>query len=114
MVGIFSILFGALVPVFNFLTIFLANMGRSVGDFMANSGRSGLMNRELKEYPEEAGAIDTIFAPLGTAVGSFVGGMLVGILGFSPLFVFGGIFVLLIVVLGKALGSTAVQATGHN
>jgi len=66
-----------------------------MGVLMAGSGRSGLINRELKEYPEEAGAIDTIFSPLATALGALISGILIAFLGFNLLFIFGGIFVLI-------------------
>ena len=66
-----------------------------MGALMADSGRSGLINRELKEYPEEAGAIDTIFSPLATALGALISGILIAFLGFNLLFIFGGIFVLI-------------------
>jgi len=94
MAGVFTALFGLLMPVLNFFNILLTNIGRSAGALFASSGRSGLVNRKLKDYPEEAGAIDTIFSPLGTALGSFISGFLIVILGFNFLFVLGGIFVL--------------------
>lgn len=100
-VGLFTILFGAVIPFLNFLSILLLNIARSIGSLMANSGRSGLVNRELKEEPEEAGAIDTIFSPLGTALGSLISGLIIGFLGFNLLFVAGGVFVLLTGVLAR-------------
>lgn len=98
MVGLFTILFGAIIPFLNFLSILLINTARSIGGLMANSGRSGLVNRELKEYPEEAGAIDTIFSPLGMALGSLISGLIIGLLGFNLLFLFGGVFVFTVVI----------------
>ncbi len=100
--SLFAILLGIAAPVLNFFSILLINIGRSVGGLMANSGRSGLLNRELKDYPEEAGAIDTVFAPLGTALGSLISGLLIGLLGFNLLFVFGGVFVLIVTILGRS------------
>jgi predicted MFS family arabinose efflux permease len=99
--GSFTILLGILMPVLNFFSILLINIGRSFGGLMANSGRSGLVTRELKEYPEEAGAIDTIFSPLGTALGSLISGLIIGLLGFNLLFVFGGVFVFTVVMVVK-------------
>ena len=99
--GLFTILFGLLTPLLNFFTVLLINLGRSIGGLMANSGRSGLINRQLKEYPEEAGAIDTIFSPLGVALGSLISGVLVGFLGFNFLFILGGLFVLIMWMIGK-------------
>ena len=100
-VGIFTILFGLLVPVLNFLSILLINIGRSAGALITNSGRSGLVNKRLKDYPEEAGAIDTIFAPLSTAIGSLISGFAIAFLGYNLLFIFGGAFVLIIGCLAK-------------
>lgn len=99
--GSFTILFGILMPVLNFFSILLINIGKSVGNLMANSGRSGLVNRQLKEYPEEAGAIDTIFSPLGTALGSLISGLIISLLGFNLLFVFGGALVFTVVMVVK-------------
>ncbi|MCK5044694.1 MFS transporter [Candidatus Parcubacteria bacterium] len=113
-VAVFSILFGLFGMVLNALVFFkisiitaaviLALMiGKSIGDFIANSGRSSLLSRKLKEYPEEAGAIDTIFAPLGAGIGSLVAGLAIGFLDFSLLFILGGAIVLATVMLGKRL-----------
>ena len=95
MVGIFTLLFGFLIPVLNFFGILLVNIGRSAGSLIANSGRSGLVNKKLEGYPEEAGAIDTVFSPLGTALGSLVSGLAIAFLGYNFLFILGGFFVLL-------------------
>jgi len=112
--GIFTLLFGIsgfcfksflIVKAF-YLTasvIFLIIMAKSVGAFLANSSRSGLVSQKLKKYPEEAGAVDTIFAPLGAAFGSLIAGLIIGFLGFSNLFILGGVFVLAIVILAKFL-----------
>jgi len=89
------------VPVLNFLSILLINIGRSAGALITNSGRSGLVNKRLKDYPEEAGAIDTIFAPLSTAIGSLISGFAIAFLGYNLLFIFGGAFVLIIGYLAK-------------
>jgi MFS family permease len=91
MVGIFTIFFGALASFLNFLIVLIIDLGRYAGQLMTNSGRSGLVNRKLKDFPEEAGAIDTVFAPLGTALGSLVAGFLIGFLGFNLMFILGGI-----------------------
>ncbi len=94
--GISTILFGLFIPVLNFFSILLINIGRSAGALVANSGRSGLLNKKLKDYPKEAGAIDTIFAPLGTALGSLISGIAIVSLGYNFLFISGGAFVLII------------------
>ena len=98
--GFFSILLG-LLPFLNFFSILLIMIGRAFGGLIAGSGRSGLLSKRLKEYPEEAGAIDTIFSPLGIALGSLISGFLIGPLGYSLLFMLGGVIVLLASVLGR-------------
>ncbi len=94
--GLFSILFGLSLPFLNFLIILLINLGRSAGSLICGAGRSGLVNKNLKDMPEEAGAIDTIFAPLGVALGAFIAGLIIGPLGYGLLFILGGLFVLII------------------
>jgi len=101
--GIFSILFGAMVPMINFFNILLINFGRVAGDLICNSGRSGLISQKLKENPEEAGAMDTIFSPLGIALGTLISGSIIGFLGFQLLFIFGGIFIIVVGILTSNL-----------
>ena len=96
--GGLSVLFGAMLPILNFLTVLLINLGRLVGSFVCNAGRSGLISRNLKEKPEEAGAIDTVFAPLGVALGAFISGLIIGPLGYGFLFILGGVLVCLVSV----------------
>ena len=101
--GALSIVLGGLGVFANFYTIFLVKFGQSIGGLMSGSGRSGLLSQKLKEHPEEAGAIDTIFSPLGVALGSLVAGLIIGFLGFNNLFIFGGIFVVAVAIIGKGL-----------
>ena len=101
--GILSIVLGGLGVFANFYTIFLVKFGQSISGLMSGSGRSGLLSQKLKEHPEEAGAIDTIFSPLGVALGSLVAGLIIGFLGFSNLFILGGIFVVAVAVIGRKL-----------
>ena len=96
--GGFSTLFGAMLPVLSFLPVLLINMGRLVGSLICNAGRSGLISRNLKQKPEEAGAVDTVFAPLGVALGAFVSGLIIAPLGYRFLFILGGVLVCLISV----------------
>lgn len=103
MSGLFSIILGSLGAFANFCTIFLADLGQSIGGFISSSGRSGLISQKLKAYPKEASVIDTVFSPLGTALGSLVAGLIVGFLGFSNLFIVAGIFVIVVAILGKGL-----------
>ena len=100
-VGFFSILFGAIMPVLNFLSILAINIGRSAGGLICSASRSGLISSELKADPEEASALDTIFAPLGIALGALISGAIIGFLGFQFLFIAGGVFVILAAVFAK-------------
>ncbi len=104
--GVSSIFFGVLVPVLNFFSILLISLVRSAGTLITNSGRSGLISQKLKENPEEAGAIDTVFSPLGVALGALISGVIISTAGYSPLFVLGGIFVVIVGLLGKRLAKT--------
>jgi MFS family permease len=99
--GLFSVLFGTALPFLNFLLVLLINLGRSAGNLVCNAGRSGLVSQKLKADPEEAGAIDTIFAPLGVALGALVSGLIIGFLGYQFLFVLGGFLVVVVSFLIK-------------
>jgi len=92
-----------MVPMINFFNILLINFGRVAGDLICNSGRSGLISQKLKENPEEAGAMDTIFSPLGIALGALISGSIIGFLGFQLLFIFGGIFIIVVGILTSNL-----------
>ncbi len=101
--GLSSVLLGAGAGFLNFLTVLTITTVGSIGDLMANSGRSGLFTKKMKNYPEETAAIDTIFSPLGTAIGSLLSGVLIGLLGFNLLFIFGGLFILATTIIAKIL-----------
>ena len=101
--GIFSIILGVLGVFSNFYTIFLVKLGEGIGGLMSGSGRSGLLTKKLKEQPKEAGAIDTIFSPLGVGLGSLFSGLIIGFLGFSNLFILGGVFVAVATIIGRKL-----------
>ncbi len=105
--GFFSIALGSLGGFANFSSIFFVKIGQAVGGLMSGSGRSGLLSQRLKEHPKEAGALDTIFSPLGAALGSLLSGLIIGILGFSNLFILGGIFVFVVAMVGKKLSQKA-------
>ncbi len=68
---------------------------------ICNAGRSGFVSQKLKEDPEEASAIDTIFAPLGVALGALVSGLIIGFLSYQLLFILGGILVVSVSLLAK-------------
>ena len=99
--GFFSLLLGLFSVFLNFFSVLLIMIGKAFGGLMTGSGRSGLISKRIKDYPEEAGAINTIFSPLGIAFGALISGLLVGVLGYSFLFIFGGVFVFLVGILGR-------------
>lgn len=99
--GLFSILFGAIQPILGFVSVLLIRLGQGGGDLICESGRSGLVSEKLREKPEEAGAIDTIFSPLGSALGALIGGLLIVFLGYQLIFILGGILILGVGILGK-------------
>ena len=101
--GVFTLLIGVLAIFSNFALIVFLMTGRSAGTLMCGSGRSSIISKNFREKPEEAGAIDTIFNPLGIALGSLLGGFIAVSFGFSYLFIGGGIFVILVVSLSRVL-----------
>ena len=104
--GTFSVLFGLATNFLNFFTVIFLMIGKSIGALMAGSGRSGLFATKLRKYPEESAAIDTIFVPLGTALGALIGGLIVGALGFPLIFILGGILILITGSFGHRLAKT--------
>lgn len=96
--GAFSVVIGCFSSFLNFITMLFIDSFRSLGRFMVNTGRSSLISSQLKDYPKAAGSIDTIFSPLGVALGSLLGGFLIEFLGYRQLFFFGGIIVLLVCI----------------
>lgn len=88
--AIFSIALGALVGFLNFFIVLFLFLGKSAGVFVVDTARSGLVAEKLKANSEEAGAIDAVFSPLGTAIGSLISGLLIGSLGFGLMFILGG------------------------
>jgi len=101
--GFSSIFLGIFVPILNFFSLFLINLMRSAGSLICNSGRSGLISQKLKEEPEEASTLDTIFSPLAGSLGALISGFLIGIFGYQLLFIFGGFFVVLVSLILKNL-----------
>ncbi len=102
--GIFSVLFGVLMPVLNFFSVLLIDLGRLTGSLVCNSSRSGIVSRRLKKSPEEAGAIDTVFSPLGVALGALISGILINFFSYQLLFIFAGSFVIGIAILASNIG----------
>lgn len=88
--AIFSIALGAFAGFLNFFVILFLFLGKSAGVYISDAARSSLVAEKLKSDFKEAGAIDAVFSPLGTAIGSLISGLLIGSLGFGPMFIFGG------------------------
>ncbi|MCK4520347.1 MFS transporter [Candidatus Parcubacteria bacterium] len=87
---------------FKFLTfnsLFIVKIVERMSYLMINSGRSGYFARKFKKFPEEIGAIDTLFIPLGVAVGSLLGGFLLNFFSFAVIFQWFGIFLLICTIL---------------
>ncbi|MFH1036912.1 MAG: MFS transporter [Patescibacteria group bacterium] len=85
--GFFSFLLGGFYSIMNFYTVFVVTLGNYIGSLIADSGRSGLLSRKLKDHTEESAAIDTIFSPLATSIGAVIGGLIIGPLGYPLIFV---------------------------
>ncbi len=64
------------------------------GRVIAGAGRSGFLSKIFENIPEESGAFDTLFAPLGVGMGSFLGGVLISYLTFAQIFILGGTLLL--------------------
>ena len=97
--GVFSSFFVFPLSVLGFWPVFIVDFFKGAGSFMCNTGRSSLIARKFKDEPEEAAAFDTIFSPLGVALGSFTAGLLIGPLGYGWLFYCGGATVLAVVAM---------------
>ncbi len=96
-----SILFGMLGKTIAFIPAILLMVVKDLGSFMANSGRSGSVTHSLAKHPEEAGAIDTIFSPLGQSLGFLIAIFALQNISYSAMFVSGGVLVLVLtLVLG--------------
>lgn len=79
--------------------LLFVNTSKSFSDFMMNSRRSGAISKEFPEHAIEAGVVDTIFAPLGVALGALIGGFIVSTFGFQVLFITGAAIVLIVTLL---------------
>ncbi|MBI4089172.1 MAG: MFS transporter [Candidatus Levybacteria bacterium] len=100
-----SILFGIFGSGIGFMGILILMEMMELGGFITNTIRSGILSKTFAKDSSETAAIDTIFSPLGTAMGAMLGGLLIGILGFPLLFGLGGIIVLLVSFWAKILFS---------
>lgn len=94
--GIFSLLIGQFGIFLGFVGVLILNGMLDLGSFISSSARSGFISKIFSSHPSETGALDTIFSPLGVALGSLIGGLLIGYIGYSGIFIFGGIAVFLL------------------
>ncbi len=94
--GLATVAFGILAPITNLLGIFLIMMVDSFGSLLVGSGKSAILAGKLKNYKEEASTIDTIMTTLGPALGAFVGGIVISLIGFQFTFLIAGIVVFLL------------------
>jgi len=96
-----SIIIGLTVAVVGFAGVLVLMEIGELGSFLSNSSRSGFMSKAFSTFPHGSAVLDTIFSPLGTALGAMLGGLLVSHIGYSGIFVFGGILILLLTFLIK-------------
>ncbi|OGE84088.1 MAG: hypothetical protein A2846_01860 [Candidatus Doudnabacteria bacterium RIFCSPHIGHO2_01_FULL_49_9] len=97
--GLASILLGLLGSKIGVVGIFAVDILKTSSAFIVGAMRSGLIAMDFTDYSEEAGVIDTIFAPLGTAIGAFIGGILVDSIGYGSTFKIAGLFIITITII---------------
>jgi|GEM_PF-683697 len=78
-----------------------AEAGRRQASLAAEAGRPKASlapeaGRRQASLAAEAGGLDTMFSPLGTALGSLTAGFLIGPLGYQGLFFWGGVVVIVL------------------
>lgn len=94
-----TILIGTIAKAMGFAGMLIANMFKGFGGLIISSARSGKVSESFPNESEEAAVFDTIFSPLGTAIGAFAGGFIVAGFGYNALFVGGGLLILFTVVI---------------
>ncbi len=93
--GLATITIGIFAPLINLLGIFLVMIVDSFGSLSVGSGKSAILARKFKNYKEEASTIDTIMTTLGPALGAFIGGVAISLIGFQFTFLIAGVVVFL-------------------
>ena len=91
-----TIALGLGVRFLSFTSLFILEIIKGISGLMVASGKSGFLTRRFRRFPEEIGAIDTIFTPLGVAFGSLMAGFLLKFFGFSIIFQCSGFLLLLL------------------
>ncbi|MDO8424653.1 MAG: hypothetical protein Q7S70_01795, partial [bacterium] len=104
--GVFSMLLGGLSGIMNFYYLFFIMLGNYIGNLISSSGRSGMFSSSLKRHAEESAAVDTVLPPLATAFGSFLGGLIIPLIGYQPIFAIFGALLFGAGVLGKKFAKT--------
>jgi len=93
--AISSILIGLTAAFVGFIGILILMEVGELGSFLSSSSRSGFISKAFSSFPHGAAVLDTVFSPLGVALGSLGGGLLVGNIGYSGIFVIGGILIVI-------------------
>jgi MFS transporter, DHA1 family, multidrug resistance protein len=97
--AISSVAVGMTASIVGFAGILILMVIGELGSFLSNSSRSGFVTKAFPSFPRGGAVLDTIFSPLGTALGALVGGLLIGYIGYSGIFILGGIMILLLALL---------------
>ena len=67
-----SLIIGSLFNYIGFVGLMAANIARGFGALVVNSARSAHLKNIFSQEKSEIAGIDTIFSPLGVAVGSLI------------------------------------------
>lgn len=94
--AISSIVVGFTASSVGFIGILILMEIGEFGSFLSNSSRSGFISKIFSSFPHGSASLDTIFSPLGTALGSLIGGFLIGKIGYQNIFIFAGIILLIL------------------
>jgi MFS family permease len=99
--GISSVAIGLSASFVGFVGIIILMEIGEFGSFLSNSSRSGYISKAFASFPRGAAVLDTAFSPLGVALGSLLGGFTVEHVGYSRIFILGGILILLLALFIK-------------
>jgi MFS transporter, DHA1 family, multidrug resistance protein len=97
--AISSVIVGTSASILGFVGILIFMEIGELGSFLSSSSRSGFVTKAFPSFPRGSAVLDTIFSPLGTALGALVGGLLIGYIGYSGIFILGGVLILLLALL---------------
>jgi len=73
--------------------LFILNILDSMGALALGSGKSAFFAKKLENYKEEASTIDSVMTTLGPALGGFIGGISVAVVGYQKTFMLAGVIV---------------------